>query len=284
MKLRLALAPVVLLVVVASAAAGVTGRARVGVSGRNDTRGYSAALWVYLDSPATYRKGCCTDTDSGEWLGPQYQATDNASLNGDSSIEWRAIFDRRSGSALSVARANLVQNWTTVATEHVAVPHLVGKLKVGTLAGTAIVTKSPASSSAQVEGALVFPLCPGLHVVADFDALKPFAEPTGTGGTYQVDGVEASTWNREQVETSLHGVSLVGYLPVAKVTATRSGGVVVGRVTDCVGQPMPGVTVRAGGAHAKTTATGRYRVPVRVGGPATVVVTAGGATASRHVG
>jgi hypothetical protein len=278
---KLALAVLLLLVFAAAAAAGVTGRARVGIAGRNDTRGYSAALWVNLDSPQTYRKGCCTDVDSGEWLGPRYQASDNASLAGDSSIAWRAVFDRRGGSAVAVARANLVQRWPTASTESITVPHLVGTLKVGTLAGTAIVTKAPASSSAQVEGALAFPLCPGLHVVANFDALKPFAGPTGTGGMYEVNGVDAATWNRQQVESALHGVSLVGYLPVGHVTAARAGGAIAGRVTDCVGHPMPGVTVRAGSAHAKADGAGRYRLAAA--GAVSVVVSAGGTTASHHV-
>jgi hypothetical protein len=277
---KLAGVAILLLVFAAAAAAGVTGRAQVGVSGRNDTRGYSPALWVYLDSPQSYRKGCCTDVDSGEWLGPRFQASDNPSLAGDSSIGWRAVFDRRAGSAASVARANLVQRWPTAATESIAVPHLVGKAKVGTLAGSAILTTAP-GTSAQVEGALAFPLCPGLHVVATFGALKPFAGPTGTGGMYQVNGVDAPTWNRQQVDAALHGVSLVGYLPVKSVTAARAGGTIAGRVTDCVGHPMPGVTVSAGGAHAKTDSTGRYRLSAA--GAVSVVVNAGGATASHRV-
>jgi hypothetical protein len=278
---KLALAAILLLVFAAAAAAGVTGRVQVGVAGRNETRGYAAALWVHLDSPPTYRKGCCTDADSGEWVGPRYQGSDDGTLTGDSSIEWRAVFDRRAGSAVAVARANLVQRWPTVATEAVTVPHVVGKLKVGTLAGTAIVTNAPATSSAQVEGAVVFPLCPGLRVVADVDALKPFTGPTGTGGRYEVDGVDAPTWNRQQVESALHGVSLVGYLPVKRITAARAGGAITGRVTDCVAHPMPGVTVSAGRAHAKTDAAGGYELAAA--GAVSVVVRAGGATASRRV-
>jgi hypothetical protein len=92
-------------VAVPTAVGEVTNRAQVGVAGRNDTRGFSPALYVVFTSPAAYRGGCCTDVDSGEWLGPRYQASGNASLSGDSSIDWRATFDRRSTSAPAAATA-----------------------------------------------------------------------------------------------------------------------------------------------------------------------------------
>jgi len=276
--MKLTIATILALVLATSAAAGVTGRARVGVTGRNDTLGYSPALWVDVASPSSYRTGCCTDVDSGEWLGPSYQASDNASIHGNSSISWRVIFDRRPGNVTAVADANLVQHWRTVATEHVSVPHLVGRIKVGSIPVTAIVTRAPAASSAQVEGALAFPLCPGLHAVADFDVLKPYAGPTGTGGTFRVSGTAASAWNRQQLDAALRGVSLVGYLPVHRVTAVKDGTTISGRVTDCLGHPMPGVTVSGGGATAKTDDAGMYRLTAARA--SSVAVTAGGATAS----
>jgi hypothetical protein len=274
--MKLVLVIVAGLATAAVAAAGVVGGAQVGVPGRNETRGYSPALSVVLASPAAYRKGCCTDVDSGQWLGPRYQASDNPSLNGPSSIDWSVHFDTADSSALAAVKANLVHSYPVAKTLAVAVPHLIGKVRVDTIAGTAATTTAPGTASAQVEGGIAFRLCRGLFAVADFDLLKPYAEQTGTGGTFTVEQTGAKEWNASQLLAALHGVSLAGYLPVTHVAARSSGTDISGVVTDCAASPMPGVRVRVGTHTVVTDAHGAYRAPGASG--TDVVVTAGGAT------
>lgn len=271
------------LTAVPAASAQVTNRAQVGVPGRNDTKGYSPNLYVVFESPADYRAGCCTDSDSGEWLGPKYQAGGNASLSGDSSIDWRATFDRSSKSAAAAATAALVQKWPQLDQRAMAVPHVVHGTNVGTIDGTAIVTRSPAEP-AQFEAVLGFPLCRGLFVAAGFALLKPFTDSTGgVAGQYMVNGVLASTWNRQQTDASLQGVRLDGYLPAASLTAHASGRVVTGVLRDCVQHPMPGVRVRAGGRSGVTNSAGAYRIVVKRAGTVRAVASAGGRTVGTTV-
>jgi hypothetical protein len=271
------------LIAVSTGSAQVTNRAQVGVQGRNETKGYSPGLYVVFVSPSDYRAGCCTDVDSGQWLGPRYQASGNASLGGDSSIDWSAKFDPRSTSASAAATAALVQKWPQVSQQSVRVPHVVRGTNVGSIDGTAIVTRSPAEP-AQFEAVLGFPLCRGLFVAAGFALLKPFTDTTGgVAGQYMVNGMLASAWNRQQADASLQGVRLEGYLPAASLTARASGRVVTGVVRDCARHPMPGITVRAGGTRTTTRIDGSFRLVVSRRGSVLVVASGGGRTLKARV-
>jgi hypothetical protein len=265
------------LAVAGAAAGGVVNRAQIGVPGRNITEGYSPALYVVVASPAEYRRGCCTDSDSGEWKGPRYKGSDNT-ISGDSSIDWSVDVDNHRRTAAAVAREAFVHDWPVETTRQIRVPHLVNGRKVGTIIGTAALSKSPGTGSAQVEGALAFPLCRGMFAFARFGLLSPSSVPTGTGGEYTVDGTPALDWNRRQLDVSLQGVSLIGPLPVGTVTARASGGGVAGRVTDCAGHPVPGARVVARGVSAKTDLNGSYRLTGVPSSATAVSVTAGGAT------
>lgn len=270
----------------AGAGAQVTNRAQVGVSGRNDTKGYSPSLYIVFASPSAYRSGCCTDTDSGEWLGPKYQASGNPSLSGDSKIAWAGVFDRRPKSATAAANAALVQKWPQVSQKPMSVPHVVRGTTVGTIPGVAVLTRSPAEP-AQHEAALGFPLCRGFYVATEFDLLAPFTDSTGgVAGQYMVNGTLASTWNRQQADAAVAGVRLEGYLPAASLTARRKGNAVVGVLRDCAHHPMPGVRVRIGAASATTGPDGSFvvrRKCARGRCPSVVKVSAGGATVRARV-
>jgi hypothetical protein len=262
-----------------AADAQVTNRAVVGVSGRNDTKGYAASLAVVFASPAAYDVGCCVDVDSGSWKGPHYQAT-KASTGGDSSLDWRAVFTHTSSSQ-AAAQANLTQHWPQLSTGSFAVPHTVHGTNVGTIPGFTLTTRSP-GFNAQFETALAFPLCRGLFVVADFQTLAPQQDPDGLGGTYVVSGQSASAWNSAQITTAVQGVSVDGNLPPGNVVAHASGRRIAGVARDCIGQPLAGLTVRAvpGGASARTSATGSFSVTVRKAGAYRISAALGGVVAS----
>ena len=266
-----------------AALAGVTNQAQVGVSGRNDTKGYSPGLYVVFVSPLEYREGCCTDGDSGEWLGPRYAASGNANLSGDAKIGWSAIFKRGQASAEAMARAALIQDWPQTSMRTIAVPHVVHGATVGTIPGVAVVTRSPAEP-AQFEAALGFPLCRGLHVGARFSLLAPYDDSTGGAfGQFMVNGTLASTWNEQHANVALDGVRLDGYLPATRLTAHAAGRVVSGAVRDCLSHAMPGVRVHVGRASVTTNAAGSFRTVARNKGQVTVSAAAGGRTVRTRV-
>jgi hypothetical protein len=281
---RLLLTIVAAGVLVAGAGAGVVNRAPVGVSGRNDTRGYSPALSIVFASPPAYAVKCCVDNDSGDWKGPRYQASDNPSLGGDSSINWSATFTRSASSSEQAARAHLVQDWADVSTASLPVPHTIAGRRVGSISGFALTTKGP-GQSAQVEATLAFPLCRGLFVVTDFVLLAPYEDPTGGGGTFTVDGQLASTWNLAQAATSMQGVSVDGNLPPGRVVAHVAGRRIVGTARDCRGGPLVGVRVRLtpGGASARTNGAGAFAIPVRRPGRYRVTATLAGTSVSKTI-
>jgi hypothetical protein len=264
-----------------AAGAQVTNRAQVGVSGRNDTKGYAPSLAIVFASPADYGAGCCLDSDSGEWKGPRYAAT-KASVSGDSTIDWRAVFTRASASAQAAAKANLVHDWPQAATASLAVPHTVRGAKVGTIPGYLLTTKAPGNGAAQTEVALAFPLCKGLFVVADFSLLAPQQDPDGLGGTFLVNGQSASSWNAAQAAAAVQGVSVDGNLPPGRIVAHASGRRIAGVARDCIGQPLAGLVVHAvpGRATARTSSSGAFSVAVAKAGSYRVTAVLGGVAAS----
>jgi hypothetical protein len=273
---------------------GVTNRVVVGLPGRNDTKGYSKALFVDFASPPPYGKGCCTDVDSGEWTGPEYAAEHKPDLGGKASIAWRTVFDRRPRTAIDAIRTNLVHNWPAEAFKPTAVPHIVktakGVRRVGTIPAEIGITHEPGSNAAQVEAAVAFPLCRGIYVVADFDLLKPDADTTnGVYGNYLIKGAVPSAWNRAAAVAAIQGVSVDGLLPAASIKLRPTIKVVGappvprtvnGTVLDCRGHVMPGVRVRIGRYSGSTNAGGEFSIVVREQGRYHAVATAAGGTAT----
>jgi hypothetical protein len=282
--------------VLASAASGggVTNRVQVGLPGRNDTVGYSPALFVDFTSPPPYASGCCTDPDSGEWTGPPYAAEQKPDLGGTATIDWSATFDRKPRTAIDAIRAHLVHHWPAEAFKPTAVPHVVktgrGVRRVGTIPAEIGITHEPGSNAAQVEAAVAFPLCKGIFVVARFDLLEPGADDTnGVFGRYLIKGAVPSAWNRAAAIAAMQGVSVDGLLPARTIKlggSLKAAGspsvpaTVIGSVLDCRGHVMPGVRVRIGGYSGVTNAGGQFHVVVRRAGRYRAIATAAGGTAA----
>lgn len=267
----------------ASSADSILDRAQVGVGGRNATHGYSPQLYVDFRSPEGYdRRSCCLDGDGGAWGGPRYQSSNKASLSGDSTIGWGATFETKSRTNAEAVHSFMIQDgWAETAPFALEVPHIVHGRKIGTIAALAVLRRSP--QGAAYRGQLVFPLCRGTYVHAIFAALKPLSDSTGLGDQFTINGTLASTWNEQHLRLALAGVSLDGYLRAGRVTARASGRLVTGVLTDCAGHPVPGVTVHAGAARAKTDAAGRYKLRLSRPGNYRVVATTGAATVSASI-
>lgn len=275
-----ALAALVAVVATASASAEVTQRAQVGVSGRNATHGYPAALYVVVKSPPDYQADCCSyDGDGASWKGPPYGAVKKPSFGGDTELGWSAHFDTKASNAENADRESFTfKSWPDVSKDSIDVTHTVHGRQVGTIPGVAVIARSPGSTSAAYEGAVGFPLCRGLFVAVYFSTTKPLNDDTGIYGKYLVKGTVISTWNLQQVQTALTGVSLDGNLPAGKITAHARGRVVSGVVTDCVGDRMPGVIVRGAGTSTRTGVGGAYRFAARRAGVFRIVAVGGGRT------
>ena len=271
----------IVLTVPLAVGAQVTNRAQVGVSGRNDTKGYAPSLAIVFASPSSYGAGCCVDSDSGEWKGPRYAGT-KANTGGDSTIDWRTTFTRASASPQGAAQANLVQHWPQLSTSTLAVPHTVAGTKVGTISGYVLTTRAPGSGAAQMEAALAFRLCKGLFVVAGFSLLAPQQDPDGLGGAFLVNGQSASSWNAAQAAAALQGVSVDGNLPPRSIVARASGRRIVGVARDCLGQPLVRLAVHLapGGAVARTSSTGSFSVVVAKPGTYKITTALAGVSAS----
>ena len=274
------------------AVAQVTETAQVqGLEG-NRTAHFPRELLVVAPSPSEYRRGCCLDSNSGEWLGPPYSDTSRPSSGGDSTIDWSAGVAPASGSEAAAAAA-LIHGYREYERGALAVPHVIGGRPAGTISGSYVATQGGPFSNvaAQAEGALAFPLGGGLFATARFALLAPSADDAPPSGTYRVNHSRGSTlaseWNRQQLATALAAVRLDGNLPPRRVTARRSGRTVRGDVTDALGHALAGARVRLErrrgsrwrrAASALTSTTGRYTLRTRGPGRYRVTCTLGTVT------
>lgn len=250
--LRMRRLPVAVLVLMALAlaapvaSAAVIDRVKVGVPARNVTAGLSPALGVVLLAPVEYgSRGCCYDGDSGQWLGPEYWATEKRELGGVAKIGWSVRFDDKSRNAEEAVRERLFlfERGPEIEVGNLPVPHVIRGRQVGILPGFAVLRVSPGSDTAQHEAAIAFPLRPGLFAVAHFSLLDPFGDTPAPFGKYFVKGTTlASEWNRAFGRLVLRGVRLDGNLPPARVRA-RGGRRVSGTVADRFRHPVVGAPV-----------------------------------------
>lgn len=273
------------------ATAQVVDRAQVRPLGGNQTAQLSPGLELVAVSPPEYRRGCCLDSNSGEWLGPPYADTSRPNIGDDSTIDWSAYAEPGPG-AEAVARRQLVHAYAEYGTGSLAVTHVVGGRPVGTIPGVFVVTQGgPFATVAQAEGTLAFPLGGGLFAGARFALLQPSSDQAPPDGQYRVNhsggSTLASQWNREQLAISLRAVRLDGNLPPSRVTAARSGRSFKGAVTDAHRHPLARVRVRLerrvgsrwrAAGSARTSATGRYSLRSRGPGRYRVVCTLEGVT------
>lgn len=162
-----------------AAAAQVTETAQVhGLEG-NKTAHFSRDLRVVVPSPSEYRRGCCLDSNSGEWLGPRYADTSRPSIGGDSTIDW-AVGAAASSGAEAAAAAALVHGYGEYERRALAVPHMVGNRRAGTISGMYVATQGGPfpNVAAQAEGALAFPLGGGMFATARGSRCLPRAPTT----------------------------------------------------------------------------------------------------------
>src|SRR5688500_7655731 len=122
------------------AAAQVTETAQVhGLEG-NQTAHFPRDLMVVAPSPSEYRRGCCLDSNSGEWLGPRYADTSRPSSGGDSSIDWSVGAAAASG-AEAAAAAALIHGYSEYERRPLAVPHVIDGRLAGTISGMYVATQ-----------------------------------------------------------------------------------------------------------------------------------------------
>ena len=253
----------------------------LGATGGNDLAHYSPALAAVAVSPPEYARGCCYDSDGGEWTGPRYQATGPATLGGNSAIDWGVGVAVRMRDTRAALIANLTHDWPVVSEGQQPVEHRVGGRAAGTIGGYWMLTRSPfgGADDARMEAAVGFPLCDGNTAYREASpSCSPRADSAGGTmgfGEYLINGMRPTDWNAEKAMQSIRGIRLEGNRPATQVTAAARGGRVSGRVADCDGIRLAGLRVelqrRTGRSwltvsSTRTSADGTYSFAARSAG------------------
>lgn len=290
-RIIIALATVTALTAAGVALAQVEDRISLRATGGNDLAHLSPALTIVVVSPPEYSRGCCYDTNGGEWTGPRYQATGLASLGADSKYDWTVGVAVRAGGTRAALIANLTHDWPVVSEGPQKITHRVGGRAAGTIGGYWVLTRSTfgGDDDAHMEAAVGFPLCDGNTAYAKFSLLLPSGNSAGGNmgyGEYLINGKRPTDWNAEKGMQAIRGVRLEGNRPGARVSAAARGRRVSGRVVDCNVHPLAGLAVqlqrRTGSwrtvSSARTTANGTYSLAARA--PGTYRVRAGTRTSA----
>jgi hypothetical protein len=273
----LAAAPLVL--------AGVQDRITLRGQAGNPTDHYSPALAIVAVSPPEYARGCCYDSNGGEWKGPRYQATGRATLGGDATIDWTVSVAVKAGATRAALIANLTHDWPVVTEGALQIKHRVGGRAAGTIGGYWVLTRSTfgGEDDAHMEAAVGFPLCDGNTAYTKFSLLAPSGNSAGGTqgfGEYVINGTRPTDWNAAKGMESIRGISAEGNRPATRVTARRRGAAIAGNVIDCANHPVAGHAVRlerkVGSAWraagtGKTGAAGTYSLAARRAGVYRVV-------------
>jgi hypothetical protein len=243
---------------------------------------FPPGLALALASPARFVSGPRAP-ESGRWLGPRYASTTVPGLAGFSTIDWSVTFDNRPKSAEAAALAAPTLGFAEDQRGQIAVPHVVGRIQVGTLQGFYVLkVAANTPESARAEAALAFSLGQGVHAIVRFTLLEP------TSDDFRIDGgILPTSWNRGQAFIALAGVRVEGSFPPALVSirAERGTRLVRGKVVDAFRHRILGAQVflerragsswrrvqvrrtnRAGSYTIGAPALGRYRVTATVGG------------------
>ncbi len=251
----------------------------------NPSDHYSPTLAIVAVSPPEYKRGCCYDSNGGEWVGPRYQATGRASLGADSKYNWTVGLAIKVSNTRKAMIDNLTHGFPVVAEGKQLVKHRVGGRAAGTIAGYWVLTRSTfdGADDARMEAAVGFPLCDGNTAYAKFSLLIPSGNSAGGSigfGEYVIEGMRPSDWNAAKAMQAIRGISLEGNRPAGRVTARRQGAAIAGSVVDCSKHPVAGHAVRlerkTGGAwratgNGKTGAAGTYSLAARAAGVYRVV-------------
>lgn len=279
-RVTIVLAIVAALIVVGAGFAAVENRISLKATGGNDLAHYSPSLAIVAVAPPEYRRGCCYDTNGGEWVGPRYEATGRASLGANSKYDWSVGVAVRGGATRKALIDNLTHDFPVVSEGKQLVEHRVGGRVVGKIAGYWVLTRSTfgAADDARMEAAVGFPLCDGNTAYAHFSLLIPSSNSAGGSigfGEYLINGMRPTDWNTEKGMQAIRGIRFEGNRPTARVTAIARGGHVSGRVADCDAHPLAKLVVqleqRTGSSWrkvstARTSAAGTYSIAARGAG------------------
>ena len=251
----------------------------------NPSDHYSPTLAIVVVSPPEYKRGCCYDSNGGEWVGPRYQATGRASLGRDSAYDWTVGLGIKVSNTRKALIDSLTHDWPVVDEGKQLVKHRVGGRPAGTIAGYWILTRSTfdGADDARMEAAVGFPLCDGNTAYAKFSLLLPSGNSAGGSigfGEYVIQGMRPSDWNAAKAMQAIRGISLEGNRPAGSVTARRQGAAIAGSVVDCSKHPVAGHAVRLerktgstwkATGTGKTGAAGTYSLAARTAGVYRVV-------------
>jgi hypothetical protein len=238
-------------------------------------------LVVALASPPRYGSSARAP-ESGRWLGPRYDSLTVPGLAGSSAIDWSVALDTTSPSLDAAALAATTLGFPEDQRGLIAVPHVVGKTVVGTLAGFyALEVAWNTPDNARAEAALAFPLAKGVYAVTRFVLPEPPSDD------FIVDGsIHPTSWNRGQAFIALAGVRVEGnFAPaIASIRGLSGTHTVRGRVVDAFGHSVLGAQVflerRVGSGWrrvsvTRTRKTGSYAVRAPVRGRYRVTATVG---------
>jgi hypothetical protein len=245
-------------------------------TGGNVLEHYSPALAIVAVSPPEYKRGCCYDSNGGEWTGPRYVATGDPAEGAVHKFDWSVGVAVRQGGTRAALIANLTHDWPVVSEGKQLVKHRVGGRAAGTVAGYWVLTRSPdlGANDARMEAMVGFSLCDGNTAYASFDLLIPSSN-SASSGEFGINGMRMSDWNAAKGMQSVRGIRFEGNRPATRVTAVVRGRRVSGRVLDCSVHPLAGLAVelqqRTGGlwrtvSSARTSPGGTYSFTGRSAG------------------
>jgi hypothetical protein len=222
----------------ASASGQVVERIHVAAAGGQLTKAIPAAVSLSIGSPPSYGRAALNG-DSGRWIGPRYAASANGSVGGQTSISWSVDF-AQGKNAVASAQSTLKHGWPVDLKGGVSVPHVVGKRTVGTILGSYVLTHPTSAAAAGYEAGVAFAVAPGVFALLHLDIATPASESAGTAGTFLVNGVPLSLWNRGQALWVITALELHGALPPTRVSArvAPDGRVVRGIVADAFRHPV----------------------------------------------
>ena len=254
----------------------VEDRISLKATGGNVLEHYSPALAIVAVSPAEYRRGCCYDSNGGEWTGPRYVASGDPSEGAVHKFDWSVGVAVKEGVTRAALIANLTQDWPVVSEGKALVKHRVGGRAAGTISGYWILTRSPGlgANDARMEAMVGLSLCDGNNAFASFDLLVPSSN-SASSGEFRINGMRASDWNAAKAMQSIRGIRFEGNRPATRVTAAVQARRVFGRVLDCSAHPLAALAVelqrRTGSSwgtvsSARTSATGAYSFAGRSSG------------------
>ncbi len=260
----------------AHALAQVEDRISLKATGGNDLAHYSPALAIVAVSPPEYKRGCCYDSNGGEWTGPRYQASGDPSDGAVHKFDWTVGVAVRAGGTRAALIANLTHDWPVVSEGKQLVKHRVGGRAAGTIGGYWLLTRSPlgGTDDARMEAAVGFSLCDGNTAYAKFDLLFPSSNLTNSG-EYGINGTRMTDWNAAKAMQSIRGIRFEGNRLATRVTAVARGRRVSGRVADCNAHPLAAVAVELQSrtssswqkvSSGRTNAAGTYSLPARSAG------------------